>query len=257
MKSYISLLGAGLVAFVTCGFQSPDGAPASKHERADAAFARLVTADDDRRAAHAAAEELGTLGDAAFSLVHRAADDHEKERVREACYELLTTVFAENEPAWETAANSGLSDASDRIRYMCAFRLGEHRVHAAHRRLRIVLDDPASEEYLRFAAAKSLAELGEADVLPMLYDMITSDWCMPRMMGNLGLQGLTGKMLNDFENYHYSEGAFVSGGVEARSGFDAVEHAERTANRYSAVAAYFRWLQAERPELYKHVKPTM
>jgi hypothetical protein len=113
-----------------------------------------------------------------------------------------------------------------------------------------------ASEWERFAAAKSLAELGEADVLRVLYEAIESDWYMHRYMGNLGLKGLTGKDLNDFEKYDWSEGAFVSGGREAVPMFDAIEQSEKRAKRYSAMAAYFKWLKAEKPEIYKHVEPT-
>jgi hypothetical protein len=77
-----------------------------------------------------------------------------------------------------------------------------------------------------------------------------------RRQGNVGLKALTGRDLNDFAEYDYSEGAIVSGGREAERMFDAVEHATRRAQRYAAMTAYFTWLKAERPELYKHVSPT-
>lgn len=55
----------------------------------------------------------------------------------------------------------------------------------------------------------------------------------------------------------YSEGAFVSGGVEAVGFFDALTDAQTKAKRYAALAAYFAWLKAERPELYKHVSESL
>jgi hypothetical protein len=234
---------------------APVQTPLNIREHVAATFVKLVDADNDWRAAQAASDELATLGEPALDVLCDAAEHHENARVRTACYELLTTAFAHDDQAIGTITNHGLSDSEDRIRYICAFRLGELKVYAAHQRLRNVFADPASAEFTRLAAAKSLAQLGEADVLPALYEAVGSDWYMPRSMGNLGLKVLTGKDVNEFDGYDFSEGAFVSGGHEAVGAFDAVEHAEKRATRHQAIASYFRWLKAERPELYKHVAP--
>lgn len=223
------------------------------HERVREAFKRLTEAGNDWRAARAACNELASIGEPALDAVCDGAEDHEDVEVRRACYELLTDEFAHHERAIETAAQEGLTDPDHRIQYVCAFQLGEHKYFPAHAKLRRLLENPESDEHARIAAAKSLAQLGEADVIRALYEAVGSDWYMPRSMGNRGLKGLTGKDLNDFEGYDFSEGAFVSGGVEARGTFDAIEFSERRAKRYRAMELYFRWLKAERPEIYKHV----
>jgi hypothetical protein len=107
----------------------------------------------------------------------------------------------------------------------------------------------------RFAAAKSLAQLGEADaeVFRTLFEAVTHEGYMARMMGNAGLKALSGKNLNDFAGYQFGEGAFVSGGREAMVQFDAVRVSETRARRYAAAEGYFKWLQKERPDLYKHL----
>jgi hypothetical protein len=113
-----------------------------------------------------------------------------------------------------------------------------------------------SDEYTRLAAAKSLAQLGEGSVLRTLYIGLGHDRYMPRYMANLGIKALSGKDLNDFEGYDYSEGAFVSGGVEAiKTDPDAIADAHQKALRFKAMESYFRWLQKEHPELYKFVSP--
>ena len=75
---------------------------------------------------------------------------------------------------------------------------------------------------------------------------------MARHVGNIGLKALSGKNLEDFEGYHYAEGAFVIGGIEASSPFDAITSAEKKAQRFQAATAYFKWLKTERPELYRY-----
>ena len=106
---------------------------------------------------------------------------------------------------------------------------------------------------MRQILAKSLAQLGEADVLRTLYTAVADDAFMPRYVGNIGLKALSGKSLEDFEGYHYAEGAVVIGGIECKTEVDAITSAEKKAQRFQAAAAYFRWLKTERPELYKNV----
>ena len=72
-------------------------------------------------------------------------------------------------------------------------------------------------------------------------------------MANIGIEALSGKDLDDFGEYNYHEGTFVSGGVEYQRAFDAASVSAQKAKRYQALAAYCKWLQAERPELYKHL----
>jgi hypothetical protein len=217
------------------------------------ALKSLEDADNDWRVEQAASEKLAKLGEKAVNAVIQDAEDHEKARVRRTCYSLLTTSFATNPWAIQAVIRSGLSDKDERIRYECAFRLGDLKVYRAHVELRRVLNGAGKNEMLRFSAAKSLAQLGEADVLPELYKAVTDDHYMPRMIGNAGLKALSGKNLNDFACYNYGEGAFVSGGVEATTQFDAITLAEKKARRFQAATDYFKWLRKERPDLYKHL----
>lgn len=80
---------------------------------------------------------------------------------------------------------------------------------------------------------------------------------MQRHLANIGIKAITGKNLNDFDGYDYSEGAFVSGGVEAVMAFDAVVDSERKARRFQALSSFCKWLKKERPDLYKHLSPTL
>jgi hypothetical protein len=182
-----------------------------------------------------------------------AAEDHENARVRRACFHLLTDSFAKDPWAIQTVIRCGLFDKDDAIRYECTYRIGELKVYQAHRQLRTVLDQSKPGEMVRFAAAKSLAQLGEADILRILYAAVTDDGYMARQMGNRGLKALSGKTLNDFDGYVFGEGAFVSGGKEAMFEFDAVSISEKKALRFRAATSYFKWLRDERPDLYKHL----
>ncbi len=215
------------------------------------AFSALESASDWRQRRDAA-KRLVELGDSALSAIRRGAKDHTAKEVREHCFTLLIEHFPADEQAREVMFEQGLSDNLPRIRYICAFSLGDLKVHEAHRRLRHVMDDPAEDELTRYAAAKSLAQLGEQDVIAFLYDGLGSDHYMYRYVSNLGIEALSGKDLNDFD-YDYSEGVFVSGGVEAKGPRRPIEDNEARVSRYRAMVSYFRWLRDAHPELFKHV----
>jgi len=203
----------------------------------------------------AARKALASLGPEAVPKVAEAARSHGAARVRRACYELLTDAFAKDERAIDTVVRYGLGDRDPGIRYHCAFLLGDLKVQRAEPALRAALKGATGkdDELLRFTLSKSLAQLGQADVLPTLFVAVSGDYFMARHVGNIGLKALSGKNLEDFEGYHYAEGAFVSGGKEASFPVDAITAAEKKAQRFQAATAYFKWLKAERPELYKYV----
>lgn len=109
--------------------------------------------------------------------------------------------------------------------------------------------------------AKSLAQLGETDVIQTLYFGAESDRYMERYQANVGLKSLSGRDLNDFadetDGYQWSEGAFVSGGNEYRRMLQPIVDAELKASRYTALAAWARWLKVERSELYAELDPNI
>jgi hypothetical protein len=220
-----------------------------------AAFEKLVAADGNWQQERPALDELKALGEKAKNLLVREAERHPKERVRNYCYELITEQFPKDDRVIEQAVR-GLSDPAESVRYRLAFWLGEQKVFAAHRRLRIVMDDPKNDDRTRLTAAKSLAQLGEPDVIRKLYTGLESDWYMDRYIAHLGVKGLAGKSPDDFGGYRYSEGAFVSGGREYVTAFDAITRADKKVKRYQAILAFCTWLKEERPDLYKHLTGT-
>jgi HEAT repeats len=251
-----------LATFACLGDGFPDDVPkkadpaaAAPWNEINAAFKKLEGADNDWRAEQVACEALASGGDRALHVIQDGAEKHEKTRVRRACYKLLTHEFAKNPWALPTVIRSGLSDKDDWIRYENAFQLGELKAYESFRDLKRVLVETRENPALRFAAAKSLAQLGEADsdVLRTLFEAVTYEGYMARKMGSVGLKALSGKNLDDFAGYHFGEGAFVSGGREAVGTFDAVRVSETRARRYAAAEAYFKWLQKDRPDLYKYL----
>ena len=108
--------------------------------------------------------------------------------------------------------------------------------------------------HIRYACAKSLAELGKQDVIVTLYDGLGNDRYMPRHLCNMGIKALTGRDLNEF-NYNYGEGAMVSGGVEYRFARRPILDAENKASRFRAIAEYCGWLRDEKPEVYALLDP--
>jgi HEAT repeat protein len=224
---------------------------------AQSTFDKLVRAatDTDWPSELAARNELAALGHAAVPKLTEAARSHGKARVRRACYELLTSTFAKDERAVDTVVQHGLHDQDPGIRYYCAFLLGDLKVQRADRALRAALEGATGkdDEFLRYTLSKSLAQLGEADVLPTLFAAVSDNSYMARYVGNIGLKALCGKNLEDFEGYHYAEGAFVIGGLEYAVPIDAIASAEKKAQRFQAATAYFKWLKTQRPELYRFV----
>jgi HEAT repeat protein len=221
------------------------------------AFDKLVRAatDTDWPSELAARKELASLGQQAAPRLIEAARSHGEARVRRTCYQLLTDAFTKDERAVATLVRFGLRDQDPGIRYHCAFLLGDLKVQRANQALRDALEGATGkdDEFFRYTVSKSLAQIGNADVLPTLFAAVSDDSFMARHVGNIGLKGLSGKNLEDFEGYQYAEGAVVLGGIEVLSGFDAITSAQKKAQRFQAATAYFKWLKTERPELYKYV----
>ncbi len=219
------------------------------------ALKKIGDAGTNWPAEQAARQQLVALGEPVVRTLQRELATIDDARVRRACYDILCASFAQDErtPAILVA---GLGDKDDGIRYVTAFQLGTLKAYAAHRQLQVVADDTKESTDVRLAAAKSLAELGESHSLRLLYQGATADRYMERYMASIGLKALSGKNLDDFGGYSYAEGCFVSSGLEISVPFDALQEAERKANRFAAAVAYFGWLKAERPDLYKHLTPS-
>ncbi|MBA4105717.1 MAG: hypothetical protein C0485_08155 [Pirellula sp.] len=226
---------------------SPAAEPISTAKLAEQ-FAEASDRDEQRKLR----EQLIALGERAINDIYRQADNHENPRVRLRCYELLSEEFGDSEIVHERLARDGVRDPSDDIRYHCAFAVGQLKIYAGHRNLRRLMDDPKQPEHIRRAATKSLAELGEPDVIKRLIEMMQHDRFMPRHMGNLGAKALTGRDLEDFNGYKYGEGAFVSG-VEYSIDVAPEHYHTMVAKRHQALADYCSWLAKERAEIYKHI----
>jgi hypothetical protein len=250
-----------LAAFVPSIAAPPDvksaKAPAQPKDatqaRVDAALARLVGAGHDWRTRQNAADALAAIGNPSIEAICATAVSHTDRDVREKCYELLTEKFLSDDRASQTVMKSGLRDTDRGIRYLCAFRLGEHKVAGAVEPLRQVIDTnndgKPKDMWPLYAAAKSLAELGRSDGLPLLYHALGSDFYMERYMAHQGFQAISGKSPDDFNGYQFGEGAAVVSGMELFGEIQSVEDAENKARRFLAIAAYCKWLRTNRPEL--------
>lgn len=227
---------------------SPAAEPISTAKLAEQ-FAEASDRDEQQKLR----EQLIAVGERAIHQIYRQADNHENPRIRLRCYELLSEEFGDFAEVHERIARDGIRDPSDDIRYHCAFAVGQLKIYAGHSNLRRLMDDPKQPEYVRNAAAKSLAELGEPNVIKRLVEMMQNDRFMARHMGNLGAKALTGRNLEDFNDYKYSEGAFVSGGVEASFAVPPEHYHATVAKRHQAIADYCSWLAKERPAIYKHI----
>jgi hypothetical protein len=217
----------------------------------DAAYRTLI-ATSEWRDAQAAAEKLGALGQSgAPALI--ALTKYSGDLAREYAFMVLMEKHPA-EPFTVEAVLRGLADKKTAIAYRCAFHVGEHKIADAADALRKLLDDRDRSELVRFGAAKSLAQLGDRGVLPMLHDGLGRDDFYPRYLSNLGWKGASGKALEDF-GHDVFEGTFVSGPAVYKRARRPVEDAELRAKRFQAIAEFSKWLQAERPDLYAEIGP--
>ena len=217
-------------------------------------FAQLVAADH-WRPRREASKQLADLGVDGHNLL-LAGTQHESDEVREECFERLRDRFPKDQKTIDVILailREPASKRAKRLRYSGVFHLGYHRIS---RGASVLRDIYRNEDELRLTAAKSLAELGDRRVLMTLYDNLGSNWYMERYQANIGIKALTGKDLNDFDDYDWAEGAFVSGGREAVRAGRRPEDAEVKAARFEAIAAFHKWLRDEKPELDAILDPT-
>lgn len=198
---------------------------------------------------------LASFGDPAVKAVANVIrldrGNLDEETIRD-CFQWLLRQFPEH-PRTIATAIGGLRSEARGVRYECTFFLGQHKIYGAHQALRQVLEDLELGELTRYTAAKSLAELGEPDVVRTLYEAAGSDAYMCRHMAHLGFIAIAGKSPDDFGDYQYGEGTSIIGGNEYSTPFEAITLADRRAGRYRALADFCAWLKAERPDLYKHL----
>ncbi len=214
---------------------------------AQAAFAALVDADHWRER-NATRDRLVALGRSALPLV-LAGTEHAVVEVRRICHEILRQRHA-LEPEALARIIAGLDDEDwGFIAYPSAFHLGEHVLEAGREPLRALLARGELPERLRAAAQKSLGELGELQMAPALWWGLGSDDAYTRYLSNLGMRGLTGRDLMEFDYTSPWEGAFVSGpNVVTMQGLP-VEKARARVERWSAVERGARGGAGERPQV--------
>lgn len=197
-------------------------------------------------------KELVPLGEpavAAMLVVLRSGDN---QRLRRDALEWLRRNHPTHADVKEFILYEGLTSNDFTVRYESLWHVGEHRWSEAREALFKQMRYDHTEDWHRFVAAKSLGELGDTRALRTLIEAAQHDRYMPRHFGNIGLKALTGKSLDDFGEYNYGEGAFVSGGKEAiMMNPDPLDSATTLAQRYAASRDFLQWLQTERPVLYE------
>jgi hypothetical protein len=253
MKSSI-LFAALFLVSVSSGVSLADDAVKPSPAAVQAAFDAFVQAASQTNwpAELEARNRLLCLGPEIVPRLLDAARVHADSRVRRSCFDLLTRSFASDERTADTLLRDGLHDQDAGIRYQSAFGLGDFKIQRAEPALRAAFVGATGkdDQFIRYTLAKSLAQLGKADVLPVLIAAVSENDFMSRHVGNIGLKALSGKSLEDFGGYSYGEGAFVSGGMEFMVPFDPVVSVDRKVARFQAAKAYLEWLKTERPELF-------
>lgn len=227
----------------------------SREEAARETFGQLVAADH-WRPRQEASRKLAEMGTSGRNLL-LAGTLHESGDVRRSCFETLCQRFPKDQKTIDVILRvleqDSETNASKRMRYSGVFHLGSYGIRKGAPVLREVFQ---KDRDLKLTAAKSLAELGDRSVIMVLYDNLGSNRYMDRYQANIGIKALTGKDLNDFGDYDWSEGAFVSGGVEATIAGRRPEDAETKAARFTTIAAFHKWLKTEKPLLAALLDPT-
>lgn len=235
--------------------ESPPGVASSGAETrpssAHVVYGKLIAADD-WKPAQAAANQLAKLGREALPLVLQGTR-HPRDMVREYSYQVLQRRFP-TDPKAIDAIIRGLKDTRSGISYPCAFHLGEHRLKQAAEALRQCVRDEDAQGRTRYAAAKSLAEIGDDDFFVMLYVGIGSDDHYTRYLSNIGIKALTGRDLTDFGYRGPWEGAAVLGSAVVRVKGQPMEKAQRKLERWQAVVAFLEWLRSDCPALFKKLE---
>ncbi|MCP3914155.1 MAG: hypothetical protein GY711_01200 [bacterium] len=224
--------------------------PVTAQDRVAKAFAELVAADrwGDRAEAR---DRLIKFGEDALDVVIDGAK-HESEKVRKMCHEILREHYPTDERSLPVFLD-GLED-TPAVLHPSAFHFGRHRIDAGHNALVVLLQRKELDAGTRYAAAKSLGELGDARVTVMLWNGLGSDKGMTRYLAGLGMKGLAGKSLEDFGYEGPWEGGDVSGGCERIAQGRPIRKAQKRADRWRLVVRFTRWLQAERPELFRELE---
>jgi PBS lyase HEAT-like repeat len=198
----------------------------------------------------AVGKELATFGESAAAATLAVLQSTDDQKLERDAFQWLRKYQPTHSLTKDFVLTEGLTSTNFSVRYESLWHVGEQHWAEARDQLFQQMQDYHGEAYFRFVAAKSLAELGDRRCLRTLIEAVQNDRYMPRHFGNLGLKAITGKSLSDF-GYDYGEGAFVSGGNEARMlNPDPLETAETLARRHTACRDYLKWLHDEQPELY-------
>ncbi len=223
----------------------------SQREEIRAEINKLADAEDWRETKEIK-QTLVRFGEPAHALILKHAWKSESERTRLACFQIATEHFPK--AAQEIVIERGLEDNDANVRYHCAWHCGEAMLYESHRALRQMMDDQLQPAFIRNAATKSLAQLGEADVINQVIMLLSSNRVDHRMAGNAAAKALTGKNLEDFGDYQQLEGSAISGNVELVIEPSHVATAfEHSSKRLKAIADFLRWLEKEKPKIFKHL----
>jgi hypothetical protein len=131
--------------------------------------------------------------------------------------------------------------------------LGENGIVKARKALKACIKDKSKDVKTLYAAAKSLAELGEQDVMVRLYTGLGSDDHYTRYLANIGIKALCERDLSDFGYEGPWEGASVLGPRVVRTQGHPIEKAKKRVGRWKAIVAFLKWLEKEKPELFKEL----
>lgn len=227
-------------------------APAPAQDDAQTAFDSLVQAHN-WRVRNSVRDRLIDMGDEALETV-LGGTRHASDDVRAICQQILRGQYPTDPRAIE-AFLRGLEDANrNYVAYPSAFHLGEYKIEAGREALGLCLAAEETNQRTRYAAAKSLGELGEKEVMVTLWNGMGSDDPYTRYLSNLGAQGLTGKDLSDFDYEGPWETESNLGGFIRRVQGHPILKAEWRVQRWQAVLDFTRWLMGAHPELFAELE---
>ena len=229
---------------------SAKGAPAT--QPVERTYQDLIDAQDFSQA-HRLADALGAVGDEAIPWLVNGTQ-HARTTVRDVCYRVLQERFPSHAKSIG-ASIQGLDDPENGwINVRCALFLAQQKAAVSIPRLSVLSRTKSGEAIIRFACAQAMAELGEADSFPTLYEGLGSDDPYVRQFANRGIKALCGKDLTAFGYETPHEDALLSGSAILRTA-DPIKRAEWKATRWKAISAFSQWLKSDRNDLYSKLLP--
>ncbi len=178
---------------------------------------------------------------------------HKNDDNRKIAYDTIIKKF-HRDPNAIPIILRGIYDSNRMIAYNCALQLGNYKIQQAVGPLWACCLDQSLNEEIKYAAAKSLAKLGDEHIYMMLCGGLGSNNPRVRSLCNQGVKILSGRNPTNFGYKDPLEGAAWMPALTLPTR-GCLEDAQVKAERWQAIVEYLEWLRAEKEHLYNKKFP--